>query len=170
VKPQGHISAALPQHCSGFTLGETLFAMALIAFVLLQLVGSLPSSLDSLREAERRTAESRIINAIQAEVNLMSWSQVENLRTFRREFGTYGDLRVGAEPVRFEVEVSLPTPDPGYQAPGADTNVSDRSSWMQRVKVLLIDKQSPKSKPRTRGLTLTVFKHDPDYDDAAPPP
>ncbi|MDB6116878.1 MAG: Verru Chthon cassette protein [Verrucomicrobiaceae bacterium] len=56
-----------------FTLAESLFAMTIVAFVLLAMIGVMPAGLDALRESERRAAEARICQTMFADFEGRSW-------------------------------------------------------------------------------------------------
>lgn len=56
-----------PSHSrSGFTLGEVLMAMLIISFAILVLIGLLPSALSSMSKSAQMSAESRIVQYLQA--------------------------------------------------------------------------------------------------------
>lgn len=59
-----------------FTLAEVLFAMAILSFALLTIIGLMPSTLASLNDAEARIAEARIVQSINTEFQLKPWDQL----------------------------------------------------------------------------------------------
>ena len=67
-----------PARVQAFTLAETLFAMAIVSFTLLAIIGIIPSSLSELNDAERRAAEARILQSITNEYELKSWDDLTN--------------------------------------------------------------------------------------------
>ena len=73
---------------SGFTLAETLFAMAILAFTVLTIVGMMPGALSNLQGAERREAEARIYQSLTTEYQSKSWRE---LQTFSRSTELYFD-------------------------------------------------------------------------------
>ena len=60
----------------GFTLAESLFAMTIVSFVILAIIGMMPSGLSSLREADRTAAEVRICQTITADYETRKWSDL----------------------------------------------------------------------------------------------
>ena len=54
------------RHRHGFTLGEVLMAMLIIAFAMLALIGILPNALSTMSKSAQMSAESRIIQHLQA--------------------------------------------------------------------------------------------------------
>ena len=56
-----------------FTLAESLFAMTIVSFVLLAMIGVMPAGLDALRESERRAAEARICQTMFADFEGRAW-------------------------------------------------------------------------------------------------
>lgn len=64
---------------TAFSLAETLFAMAIVSFALLSIIGLLPTALSELNDAERRTAEARILQSLTADFELKPWAEVRNL-------------------------------------------------------------------------------------------
>jgi uncharacterized protein (TIGR02598 family) len=61
-----------------FTLAETLFAMAILAFTVLVIVGLMPGGLSNLQAAERREAEARIYQALVSEYETKPWKELES--------------------------------------------------------------------------------------------
>ena len=56
-----------------FTLAESLFAMTIVSFVLLAMIGVMPAGLNSLRDAEERAAEARICQTMFADFAGRAW-------------------------------------------------------------------------------------------------
>lgn len=63
-------------HCRGFSLVETTIAVGIAATVLVALVGLIPVSLDTLREASNTTASARIVQSISSDYRMRDWSDV----------------------------------------------------------------------------------------------
>lgn len=86
-----------------FTLAEVLFAMAILSFALLTIIGLMPSTLSSLNDAEARIAEARIVQSIRTEFQLKPWDQLprEGTQSIRyydpRGVRTSAPLEGGAE-------------------------------------------------------------------------
>ena len=59
-----------------FTLAESLFAMTIVSFVLLTVIGMMPAGLGALRDAERRAAESRICQTMLADFEGRKWKNL----------------------------------------------------------------------------------------------
>ncbi len=62
-----------------FSLVETTIAVGIAATVLVALVGLVPVSLETMREAGNTTAEARIVQSISADFRMRSWSEVTKL-------------------------------------------------------------------------------------------
>ena len=58
---------------AAFTLAESLFAMTIVSFVLLAIIGMMPAGLGALRDSEKRAAESRICQTMLADYEGRSW-------------------------------------------------------------------------------------------------
>ncbi len=72
-------SRAFPRLARAFTLAESLFAMTIVSFVLLAIIGIMPSGLASLKDAERRAAETRICQTLAADFEGRSWASLASL-------------------------------------------------------------------------------------------
>lgn len=70
----------IPRHSSrrtgGFSLVETTIAVGIAATVLVALVGLVPVSLETLREAGNTTAEARIVQSVAADFRMRDWSEI----------------------------------------------------------------------------------------------
>lgn len=64
------------RHRRGFSLVETTIAVGIAATVLVALVGLIPVSLDTLREASNTTATARIVQAVTADYRMRNWSEI----------------------------------------------------------------------------------------------
>ena len=72
-----HHSVADRKHPDdAFTLAESLFAMAIVSFVLLTIIGVMPSGLSALKDAETRAAESRICQTMLADYEGRTWANL----------------------------------------------------------------------------------------------
>ncbi|MDB6140658.1 MAG: Verru Chthon cassette protein [Verrucomicrobiaceae bacterium] len=80
---QRHANHRVP----GFTLAESLFAMTLVSFVLLAIIGIMPAGLGSLHDAEQRSAESRICQTLLADYEGRVWKS----QTTQPDVVTYFD-------------------------------------------------------------------------------
>ncbi|WP_009964718.1 Verru_Chthon cassette protein B [Verrucomicrobium spinosum] len=60
----------------GFSLVETTIAVGIAATVLVALVGLIPVSLDTLREASNTTAAARIIQSVSSDYRMRDWGEV----------------------------------------------------------------------------------------------
>jgi len=129
----------------GFSLAETLFAMAIVAFTLLSIIGLLPSSLAELNEAEQRTAEARILQSLTAIYELKPWEEVKNLST--RElyyFDSRGvQLRGMSDETHYSAQVDQGRSSTGSQEqPGEVTLPGEGSAgeYLRRLRVSITDK------------------------------
>ncbi len=64
---------------AGFTLAESLIAIAIVSFTLLTIIGMMPPGLDHLKDAEDRAARSRIIASIAAQYEALDWEEIKKL-------------------------------------------------------------------------------------------
>ncbi len=87
-----------------FSLAESLFAMAILSFTLLTLIGMLPSSLSSLKLAERRIAEARIVRSLATEYEIKTW--LELTQTIGQEETRFYDIS-GLKTERGDVDVAF---------------------------------------------------------------
>lgn len=62
----------------GFSLVEVAIAVAIAAVGLTAVLGVLPSSLESVREAGNSTARARIVSEILGEIQLSDWGRMQN--------------------------------------------------------------------------------------------
>jgi len=62
---------------AGFSLAESLIAIAIVSFTLLTIVGMMPPGLEHLRQAEERAARSRIISSLVGELESLEWSEIQ---------------------------------------------------------------------------------------------
>jgi uncharacterized protein (TIGR02598 family) len=69
-------AAAPALHSAAFTLAEILFAMAILAFTLLSIIGLMPATLSELNNAEARLAEARILHTLNAEYQTKNWTAI----------------------------------------------------------------------------------------------
>ncbi|MCB1227381.1 MAG: Verru_Chthon cassette protein B, partial [Verrucomicrobiales bacterium] len=88
---------------AGFTLAEVLFSMAIFAFAVLILVGSLPNGLASMQSARARSAEVRILHHVtsvyQSELDRATAQSLPTvLQQLSREATLYFDA--AGDPVR----------------------------------------------------------------------
>ena len=77
-------------HAAAFTLAETLFAMAILSFALLTILGLMPSTLSELNDAEQRVVEARILQTLSAEYQNMKWAQIEAIQKTKYYFDNKG--------------------------------------------------------------------------------
>lgn len=63
-------------HAPGFSLAESLLAVAIVSFVLLAMIGVVPAGLASLRDSERRAAEARICQTVLADFEGRTWQNL----------------------------------------------------------------------------------------------
>jgi uncharacterized protein (TIGR02598 family) len=62
-----------PSSCSGFTLPEVVIAIGISAMGLVSLLGMIPQSLDTLRQAGQVSSETRIAQQIFARISTSDW-------------------------------------------------------------------------------------------------
>ncbi|WP_256200251.1 Verru_Chthon cassette protein B [Verrucomicrobium spinosum] len=65
-----------PDLRSAFSLVETTIAVGIAATVLVALIGLIPVSLDTLREASNTTACARIVQAVSSDYRMRDWGDI----------------------------------------------------------------------------------------------
>ena len=124
----------------GFSLAESLIAIAIVSFTLLTIIGMMPPGLEHLRQAEERAARSRIISSLVGELESLEWSEIQ--RQAAAWMGPYYFDRQGlptnarlemvyVAQVRFSAGASpseqLPGSNPSPYLRGAEIRVSDKA-------------------------------------------
>jgi uncharacterized protein (TIGR02598 family) len=136
----------------GFTLAESLFAIGIISFTILAIVGVLPAALDGMQRAERRAVMQRIFQRIHADHEALPWSQLQSgSQTQTRSFDEFGiEVRQFTETGTWFTTQSriIPgTPLPGY------------TSAPKFLRVLEVKITTPlESKPQTFTATLASMQ------------
>ena len=74
----------------GFSLAESLFAMTIVSFVLLAIIGVMPAGLGSLRDADRRALEARICQTMLADFEGRMWVNLATQGTVTTYFDDQG--------------------------------------------------------------------------------
>jgi uncharacterized protein (TIGR02598 family) len=145
------------KHRRGFSLVETTIAVGIAATVLVALVGLIPVSLDTLREASNTTAAARIVQSISSDYRMRDWSDVLQ----QQQQGTPQDYCFDAQGTRVKtgdttaiftarVTVANAQPLPGMAA---------SNSRLKAVQILVTGNPNPElafQKPQTckRAQTL----------------
>lgn len=68
----------------GFSLAESLIAIAIVSFSLLTIIGMMPPGLDHLKNSEDRAARARIISTLAAEYEAMNWAELQRVAGKKR--------------------------------------------------------------------------------------
>ena len=157
-----------------FTLAETLFAMAIVSFTLLTIIGLMPTALDSLRQSERRAAEARILQSMAADYELLPWSKLEN---FGRRGPFYFDetglqRTVIDESIRYQAEISDSQIEQDDRLlPGEGS----ASPYLKQLRISITDRVQDASalgsnadEGKRREFYLLITKHDADQGEVAP--
>lgn len=172
MKPAPSHGTHLPPR--GFTLAETLFAMAIIAFVLLSIIGLMPSALAQLNDAERRSAEARILQSLAAEYELKSWTEVKNLADRKVYYFDIRGVRLRSlnDDTQYAAQVDIMQPTTGSQeAPGEITLPGEGSAgdYLRRLRVSISDRPrdplaltGDNSAQRRRDYPLILVNREPD--------
>ncbi|MFT5405098.1 MAG: hypothetical protein ACI9DF_003945 [Verrucomicrobiales bacterium] len=124
-----------PRRSSAFTLIEVTIAMAIVATVMMALLGLLPMSLDQMREARNMTSMARISEDIINDVQLMKWEEMERLDGEIREYNDQGTrVRNATEKFQIvysaEIEVELE----GIFVPG---QTEERNDYAKRITIYM---------------------------------
>lgn len=160
--------------CCAFTLAETLFAMAIVSFALLTIIGLMPSALDELRQSERRAAEARILQSLAADYELLPWQEFENFgRRGPFFFDETGLRRLNMdESTRYQAQVEAPT---GGQTELTLPGESNPSPYLKQLRISITDRiqdagalGSDIDDGKRREYYLVVAKHDADQGEVAP--
>jgi uncharacterized protein (TIGR02598 family) len=132
------ISKRLHRHQQGaFSLIEILVAMGITSLLVTALIGLIPGSLDQLHHSASMTAEARIVQAVHAKYQMLSWSDVLNQQqgqaTVVLRFDAQGiPLEVGDTNSIFVAQVSV---NPAPPLPGT-TFINDH---MRQLIILVSD-------------------------------
>ncbi len=164
------------RHAPGFTLAEVLFAMAIFAFGVLVLVGTLPNGLASMQTARRHAAEARVFQhlravyqaeldrSLPAELNA-TLTRLEQPATFY--FDESGDamLSTAGNTIFLMAQSQL---EPAAKLPGE----ADPSPFVRRLRVAVTEKWTEAAaftdprRHRQRLMLLSITSPVP----VAPPP
>lgn len=164
----------LPLPARAFTLAETLFAMAIVSFALLTIIGLMPSALDELRQSERRAAEARILQSLATEHELLSWQDLQNFgRRGPFYFDETGLRRLSMdETTRYQAQVDGPT---GAGSELTLPGEANPSPFLRQLRISITDRiqdtgalGSDLEQGKRREYFLVVAKHDADKGDVAP--
>lgn len=105
----------------GFSLVETVLAMAVMSLAVTVLLGLLPHGLEMARKAGTSSGESRVLTDVIAELSQVDWSEVQGYdgdeflfddQGVRLDTGNDGDIS-------YVAQVEVPT---GFKVPGATVN------------------------------------------------
>lgn len=161
--------------CPAFTLAETLFAMAIVSFTLLTIIGLMPAALDELRQSERRAAEARILQSLAAEYELLPWSKLKNLgRRGPFFYDETGLARRGMdESTRYLAEVSdSQITDADRRLPGEN---GSPSPFLKQLRISITDRVqdtsalgSNASDGKKREFYLLIAMHDAEQGEVVP--
>lgn len=114
---------------AGFSLVETVLAMAVMSLAITVLLGLLPHGLEMSRKAGVSAGEARVTSDVMAELSRADWN---NLQTYNNQVFFYDDQGVrienGGERISYAARVSIPA---GMRLPGS---ISD-SDTLRRVVV-----------------------------------
>lgn len=142
------VSSPAPR--AGFTLSETAIAVAIIATVVTALVGLIPVGLDQLRQASNTTADARILQAVTADYQMRTWSEIVQQQTEGGVSDFYFDaqgtrLPKGDKEIIFTTRATV---KPMEKLPGtAETN-----DCLRRIELLVTDKADAQKAFATPGL------------------
>lgn len=105
-----------PRTREGFSLVETVLAMAVMAMAVTVLLGLLPHGLEMSRKAGIATGEARVVSDILAELSQVQWADLDE---HDQELYSYSDQGVrvsGNTPQAYRARISLPqsTTLPGF--------------------------------------------------------
>ena len=160
--------------CSAFTLAETLFAMAIVSFALLTIIGLMPSALDELRQSERRAAEARILQSLAAEYELLPWQEIKNFgRRGPFYFDEAGLQRLNIdETTRYQAQIEVPT---GRLAELTLPGETNPSPYLKQLRISITDRiqdagalSSDIDQGKRREYYLVVAMHDADQGEVPP--
>lgn len=120
-----------------FSLAETLFAMAIVSFTILSIIGLMPAAMDELRQAERRAAEARILQSLAAEYELLPWRELERF-TPRGPFAfdeTGLQRQAQDSNTRYLATIDMPTDSP-VLLPGEGSS----SPYLKQLRIRITDR------------------------------
>ncbi|MEM7384721.1 MAG: Verru_Chthon cassette protein B [Verrucomicrobiota bacterium] len=107
-----------------FTLIEVTIALGICATVLIALLGLLPGSLDTMRDAVEITTEARITEELVSEIQLADWDEIVNFENEERYYDDQGtditkDISSGGNALRhmYTARINVSN-DAGIRMPG----------------------------------------------------
>lgn len=125
------------QHAgAGFSLAEVMLAMAIASFALLALIGVLPEGLESLRDAEKRAAEARMVQDVTARYQLLDWEEADLDGGSEEEFefdSSGNPLESSSDRVIYKARVTIESANPL-------PNESSSSPFLRRIRIRITDR------------------------------
>lgn len=121
---------------AGFSLAEVMLAMAIASFALLALIGVLPEGLESLRDAEKRAAEARMVQDVTARYQLLDWEEtdLDNGSEEEFEFDSSGNpVESASDRVIYKARVTIEAANPL-------PNESSSSPFLRRIRIRISDR------------------------------
>jgi len=129
---------------TGFSLPEVTLAVAITALGLTSVLGLVPTSLDTLRQAGNLAAETRITQQVLASVNAAEWTDAagtdllgdtfQGRRYYFDDEAVELDATQADEQVTYVAEVELASSDVALST-GAVSNANPADPFLRRVKV-----------------------------------
>ncbi len=164
------------QACAGgaFTLAESLFALAIVSFTILSIIGIMPNGLTELRTAERRSAEARILQSLADEYQTLPFARLDQIRGEVRYFDAAGaELTNNPGDAIYAARVEFVRTETQRMLPGAGT----ASPYLRQLRVLITDRphdpgalgSQERRTSRRREFVVTVADLAPDTDDGTQP-
>lgn len=161
-------------HPSAFTLAESLFAMAIVSFTILSIIGMMPGGLSELRAAERRAAEARILQALSSEYQVTATDDLARISPSIRYFDVAG-AELGSKTVDavFAARAQAATNPKALKLPGE----ASPNPYVHHVRVLITERiNDPAALEFTDGphrgrreFTVVFTSMEPDNDDGIAP-
>jgi len=145
---------------SAFTLAENLFAMAILAFALLSIIGLMPSTLSELNDAERRIAEARILQSLSTEFQTKSWNELIGQTQQRYYFDNRGirtgSASGGSDPADHATLAAAVYVEPPAGLPGdQSTQGKDARDYLRKVTVVITNRVNSSSALQNQSLPGT---------------
>lgn len=159
---------------SAFTLAESLFAMAIVSFTILSIIGMMPGGLTELRAAERRSAEARILHSLSNEFQTKPIADLSRVPPDVRYFDVAGAELAGKTlDAVFAARVQPVADADALKLPGE----TSPNPYVRHLRVLVTERVNDpaalslqeRGRVGRREFSIVITDMEPDQDDGIKP-